>query len=120
MRKIILAAIAAFLMVTPVAEAKSLKVTYSDLYYKVAKQHGKRTPGRNIRRHGVKTKHGTRSATSAERAGSIRPSRGWPAPPIPVAAPGDHAPTAVAASATSTGGKWAIPSYIVMRESGGD
>jgi hypothetical protein len=120
MRKIILAALCGLLLSAPVTEAKSLKVTYSDLYHAVAKKHGKRAPGRNIRRDGVKTKRGKRAATDAELARSIRTFRRWLAPPIPAAAPSDTAPSPVTASASSTGGKWAIPAYIVQRESGGD
>lgn len=120
MRKLIVAALAALLLSAVPAEAKTLKDTYSGLYFAVAKEHGKRTPGRNIRRQGVKTKHGTRDARNAELARSIRTFRRWLAPPVPVPAASDRMPTATTATASQTGGKWAIPSYIVQRESGGD
>lgn len=121
MRKIILAALCGLLLSAPGAEAKTLKVTYSDLYHAVAKKQGKRTPGRNIRRLGVKTKHGVRSATSAELARSIRTFRRWLAPPAVTPAVSDHTPVGSIASVPSqAGGKYAIPRYIVMCESGGD
>lgn len=124
MRRVILCAVAlcAVLLsgVSPAHAETKLEKRYSALYHAVKDKHGKRTPGRNIRRHGVKTKRGTRDASNAELARSIRTFRRWLAPPVPAAAPGDIAPVASSASATSTGGKFAIPSYIVMRESGGD
>lgn len=120
MRKIIVAACAAFLLSVPAAEARSLTATYTHLYHAVAKAHGKRAPGRNIARFGVRTKHGTRDATAHELGRSIRTFKRWLAPPLPVPLASDRAPTATTASAASTGGRWAIPAYIVMRESGGD
>lgn len=101
----------------PTAEAKSLKNTYSGLYYAVAKSHGKRVPGRNIRKQGVRTKHGTREASNRELARSIRTFRRWLAPPV--SAVGAHDGPATAAPAYA-GGRYAIPAGIVMCESGGD
>lgn len=123
-RAAFLAGLAAFLMVASPAAASanrvSLRDTYSGLYHAVAKQHGTRAPGRNIRKWGVRTDHGTRVATAAELARSIRTFRRWLAPPVYAASPTDTTPTAYTASAPNTGGKWAIPSYIVRCESGGN
>lgn len=120
MRKLILAASAAFLLSPVAAEARSLETTYTKLYRTVAKEHGKRTPGRNIVRQGVRTKRGTREPSYHELGRSIRTFKRWLAPPVPPALASDRAPSVASAAAVQTGGKWAIPSYIVMRESGGN
>lgn len=125
LRAMALAGLIAALMVgIPTAPANAnrvhLKVTYSGLYHAVAKKHGKRAPGRNIRKYGIRVDHGTRAATDAELARSIRTFRRWLAPPVAVATATDQTPTAYTSSASNTGGKWAIPSYIVRCESGGN
>src|SRR3954447_2998948 len=121
MRKIILAAFCGLLVSAPATEAKPLKVAYSDLYHAVAAKHGKRAPGRNIRRHGVRTKHGVRDASYRELARSVRTFRRWLAPPVVTPAVSDHTPVGQVASVPSqAGGRYAIPRYIVMCESGGD
>lgn len=113
--------VAIILAISPVAaEAKhgpTLKDTYSGLYHAVAKQHGKRAPGRNIRKYGVRTHRGTRDASSRELARSIRTFRRWLSPPVPGASSIDGGAVNPAYDA---GGNWAIPRYIVMCESHGD
>lgn len=101
----------------PTAHATTkLEHRYTALYYTVAHKLGKDTPGRNIRRHGVKTKRGSRPARDRDLARSIRTFRRWLAPPIAPVMPGDT----TSANPVKAGGAYAIPSYIVMRESGGD
>jgi hypothetical protein len=56
-------------------EGLALRRMYTNFYFAVRHRHGKRAPGRNIRRHGVKTTHGVRTATSRELARSIRTFR---------------------------------------------
>ena len=98
----------------------SLRTTYFGVRHQVKKVHGPRAPGRNIATHGVRTRHGVRPATDRELARSIRTFRRWLSPPAPRAAAGDVAPTAFRSAASHTGGKWAIPTYIVMCESRGN
>jgi hypothetical protein len=106
------------LPITPASANRAhLKDTYSGLYHAVADKYGKRTPGRNIRKWGVRTDHGTRVASDRELARSIRTFRRWLSPPIPAATNTDGSATHVAYNA---GGKWAIPGYIVRCESGGN
>ena len=103
-------------------QAKSLEAKYTDLYYAVAKKDGARAPGRNIRKYGLRTPGGrTIKAQPRHLARSIRTFRRWLAPPVPIAAPSDRRPTTVTTSQPAyAGGKWSIPAYIVMCESGGD
>lgn len=120
MRKTVLAAAAvAITMIAgaqPATAATRLEQRYTALYHHVAKKLGKDTPGRNIRRHGVRTKKGhVRPARDAELARSIRTFRRWLAPPVAPVKAGDG----ISANPTRAGGAYAIPSYIVMRESGG-
>lgn len=127
MRKFILAATAALLLVPAVpAEAKGLKKTYSKLYTTVAKEHGKRTPGRNIVKHGVRYKWvsedgkrshwDSRDAKRSEVKRSVVTFKRWLAPPVAPAVPAGSATAAVYQS----GGSYSIPREIVMCESGGD
>jgi hypothetical protein len=58
MRKFSLLLLLAALCVPATAEAKSLQQTYTDLRVAVVKKHGKRAPGRNIRKHGLRTPSG--------------------------------------------------------------
>lgn len=126
LRAAALAGLVALLMAgVPTAPASanraSLKKTYSGLYHAVAKRHGTRTPGRNIRKWGVRTKHRTRPASDAELARSIRTFRRWLAPPLAVASSTDATPWSYTTSQPqNAGGKWAIPAYIVRCESGGN
>lgn len=75
----VMAGLVALLLSAPTGaaepERKTLKTTYTGLYFAVKDEHGKRAPGRNIRRLGVKTKKGTRDATFREIAKSIRTLR---------------------------------------------
>lgn len=95
---------------------------YTGLYFAVKDKHGARTPGRNVRRHGVRIldnrhRRATRPATAAEVGRSIRTFRRWLAPPMPIARAADNAPPPTAP--TRAGGRWAIPAHIVMCESRG-
>lgn len=97
-------------------DSPTLCQKYGGLYKAVAKRHGSKAPGRNICRHGIRMKAGSRDASTREKARSIRTFRRWLAPPSPWAAPGDR----ISARPAYAGGRWAIPRYIVMCESGGD
>lgn len=62
---------AATLVAVPAAQAKDRTTICESAYgvrTAVIKKHGKRAPGRNICRHGIKTKTGARKATTRERA----------------------------------------------------
>ena len=126
MRRITAIAAGVFLAIagaptSALASSPALKTKYSNLYHVVQKRHGKRTPGRNIRAHGIKTKHGSRPATDRELARSIRTFRRWLAPPVAPVAAGDRSPVGtIAAAPAKAGGQYSIPRYIVMCESGGD
>lgn len=128
-RRITVAACAFALVVTgaPNAAAKSLPAKYRDLRHEVVQKHGKRAPGRNIIRYGVRTKHGVRHARNADIADSIRTFRSMLAPPAPIAttravtpspglqsqAPAPAAPTAAPAAAPSS-------NSVAQCESGGN
>ena len=106
----------------------SLESSYSKHYAKVAKLHGKRAPGRNIRKHGVLFKGTVFDATCGElrrsltqlkrlevkqRYATLRTEAADPQqPPAGVK-------TAVVDGTEGSGG-WAIPEHIVMCESGGN
>lgn len=107
----------------PSLQAKTLKAKYRTLRSEVVQKHGKRAPGRNIVRDGVRTKHGTRAARKADLAASIETFRNMLAPPPP------PAPTSQSAPATSGLQSAATPSQspssslaacIISRESHGD
>jgi hypothetical protein len=76
-RKYLAALIAAAvpLVAVPATADASLTSKYNQAYKKVVKLHGKRAPGRHIKRDGVRTKHGVRPATKHELAQSIRTLR---------------------------------------------
>lgn len=121
MQKLVGATFVALMLVAPVsAEATpprmKEKQTYTNLRNAVKKRFGPRLPGRNIRAYGVKTSKGSRPATANEISRSIRTFRRWLAPPAPVAKVGDT----ISRNPVKAGGRWAIPSYIVMCESGGN
>jgi hypothetical protein len=107
---------------TASAHRDGLRHNYKHLYYAVKRQFGPRTPGRQIVAYGVRTKTGVRAATRAEIARSIRTFRRWLAPPVVRPAPSDRPVTArgTPRSPAYQGGRWSIPSSIVMCESGGD
>lgn len=117
MRRLIAATTAAIVLMPATAEAKPLEQKYTDLRAAVVKRFGKRVPGRNIRRHGVRTPHGrVVPARPRHYARSIRTFRRYLAPPAPVAAPGDR----ISSKPAYAGGRWAIPAGIVMCESHGN
>lgn len=104
-------------------QSKQVKVTYSRWYLKTARVFGKRQPGRNVRKYGLK---GNRAHVRPSRCGdlrrSIRTFRRWHAPPVVAPQSGDRAPVTakVASTPSYAGGRYSIPSYIVNCESGGD
>lgn len=57
---------------TPKPKEHPVAKTYSDRYFAAKQKLGARAPGRNIRRHGVRTKNGTRQATIADLAASSK------------------------------------------------
>jgi hypothetical protein len=101
----VLTGLLALTATTASAKPRTLKEQYSAYYYAVAKKHGKRAPGRNIRRYGVRRKHGkgTRPATNHELAVSLRQLRVilHPPPPPPPAAPAVLASQVTSGVATS-------------------
>lgn len=102
------------------AKPRTLKQSYSDHYYAAAKKLGKRAPGRNIRRDGVRTKrHRVRDATNHELAVSLRQLRRLLHPPAPqlTAGPPPQAPSGVASTRVAPGSHLAA---IGQCESGGD
>lgn len=129
MRRIIVAICLLAMAVAPSASAEPITVhsrghtqlerKYLKLYWGVVRHHGRRAPGRNIITRGIRTRDGhVRLASRKEVATSIRTFRRWLAPPIGAVASTDQIPHGQAAA--YTGGRWAIPSSIVMCESGGD
>lgn len=87
----------------------------------VIKKHGKRAPGRNICRFGVKTKRGERPAVLFERAKYLRQLRNLVKPPpvylVRTAVAPYQAPAGTATSSIAAGGTLA---QIAACESGGD
>lgn len=79
MRPMLLAILTMAVLATPTTAAREpqLPAKYTKLYYKVRAEHGKRAPGRNIRRHGVRSSRCkcTRPALKSEVAKSIRQLR---------------------------------------------
>jgi hypothetical protein len=127
MRTLTAASVAALLAAglvpaTASAHRNGLRHNYQHGYWQAVRELGRQAPGRNIVNHGVRTRNGVREATRAEIARSIRTFRRWLAPPVAPAAPGDRAVTAsgTPSSPAQQGGRWSIPSSIVMCESGGD
>lgn len=120
MRKHALTVIALAALIVPAASSAAVPrhaelVKYSNLYHAVANVHGKRAPGRNIRRHGVKRPgHHSHRATAREIAKSIRSLRVLRMPYLVPSAP--SIPPAGIASAAPSG----LAGCIVSRESGGD
>jgi Transglycosylase-like domain len=131
-----LVALVATTVVTPEAQAKpgrdradcprKLERTYSKGWHKVRRVHGKRAPGRNIRRHGVRFRGTTFDATCGELRRSRRqldrlllpqPYSGLRTTAVPPAQP----PAGVRTPGVDGAyGGWAIDPAIVMCESGGD
>ena len=93
---------------------KRERAKYLNLYFAVRHKEGKRAPGRQILRQGVRHKHGVRPATAKEVARSIRQLRIL-LNPLLVARPPGQAPAAV-----QTGAAGGTLSAIAACESGGD
>lgn len=105
--------------------SRKLERSYSKHYKKVAKKHGTRAPGRNIREDGVLFRKVRFDATCGELRRSRSQLKRLLAPPyytlvtnnVPPAQP----PAGVqSAEQTGVYNGWAIPEYIVMCESGGN
>lgn len=99
-----------------VEHRSAVQERYLKLYWQVVRQHGRRSPGRNIVTRGIVSRGHVRSAHRVELKRSIATFELWLAP-SPVVA---HATTTGTADSTSVTGGYAIPSSIVMCESGGD
>jgi hypothetical protein len=84
----VLMLIVAIVVPTASTQARPLKQKYTDLYYAVKKKQGKNAPGRNIRKYGVRTKHGVRKATPHELAKSIHVLRNLLIPYLVARKPG--------------------------------
>jgi len=95
---------------------KQEKRTYSALWHAVRKLHGRRAPGRNIRRWGVQTKGGNRPASAREIAESIRQLRRMKIPLLAPAPPSQPPSGAMTARAPAGGTLAAIRAC----ESGGN
>jgi hypothetical protein len=105
--------------------SKRLERTYSKSYKKVANKHGKRAPGRNIRKNGVLFRKVVFNATCGELRRSRSQLKKLLRPPFYTLVTSNVPPAQPPAgvhSAEQTGAfnGWAIPEYIVMCESGGD
>lgn len=102
-----------------VEHRSAIQERYLKLYWQVVRQHGRRSPGRNIVTRGIVSHGHVRSARRGELNQSIATFELWLAP-APVVA---HATTTAMSTSTSTSaattGGYAIPSSIVMCESGG-
>lgn len=95
-----------------------LEHRYQKLYWSVVRHHGRRSPGRNLITRGIKTHGRVRPPVKAELARSIRTFQRWLAPPAAPVRLSDYIPHGQ--SPAYQGGKWAIPSSIVMCESHGN
>lgn len=98
-----------------VCKSQAIKAHYSGNYQRVAKKYGTRKPGRNIRKFGLTEK---RKAKCKHLRRSNRTFKRWLAPPVAPVRSGDT--SSANAQPAYAGGSYAIPSYIVMCESGGD
>jgi hypothetical protein len=94
-----------------------LKRSYKRTYHRAAEALGKHAVGRHIVRDGATDR---RPASCAEIGRSVRTLKRWLAPPAAPVLQGDRPPTAHVTAPARTGGQYAIPSSIVMCESGGD
>lgn len=120
MRKIILAASAAFLLVPATAQAGKLETRYSALYHAAADKLGNDAVGRNIRAQGVRTDKGVREAHRSDYRASIATLDRWlhPVQVVPVAQSAAGAPQ-TAATAPQTGYSGGMPDCTWRPESGG-
>ena len=139
--------VAVALPATAEARSSAMVKHYKHDYHAVASKFGKRAPGRNIVRWGLSNGHRASKgdvrrsigvlermlhpapvvhtvAPSVTHTSTYRAPAPAPAAPAPAPAPAAPAPApapAPAASApTTSSGGWAIPSYIVQCESGGN
>ena len=105
---------------------RHLERSYSKHHRQVAKLHGKRAPGRNIRKHGVLFKHNVFNATCGEiRRSNHQLAKLLRRPSYPTLVRTAVAPAQPPAGVRSAGvdgafNGWAIPESIVMCESGGN
>jgi hypothetical protein len=126
LRKFSAAVLAAFVVVVPITEASPRKPATLctkawPVRQAVVKQHGKRAPGLNICRHGVRHSDGTYTkATTAQKARYIRAMRRLiaPAPYLSLRAvpPGQPPAGTLSARASPRG----LAACIVAAESGGN
>lgn len=137
MKTIIPAALVAAMLVAPSSiEAKkpqTKKSTLCETAYGVrevvVKKHGKRAPGRNICREGLRSKYNTKwekPATVKQKAVYLRALKALNAPPPTPYAHIEAGPPSQPPAGTlspkvrsNTGGRFAIPESIVKCESGG-
>lgn len=98
---------------------RELKRKYHRLRGKVQDRYSTRTPGRHIVRDGISRRKPSRCKQIGR---GVRTFRRWLAPPKPTVMPHDNTPStrAIASTPHRAGGRWAIPEYIVMCESGGN
>lgn len=119
MRKLILAASAAFLLIPATAQAGKLETRYSALYHATANKLGKDAAGRNIRRNGVRTHLGIRDASRSDYRSSIATMDRWLHPVVaPVVASAAAAPQS-APQAVQAGYSGGMPDCTWKPESGG-
>lgn len=120
MRKLILAACAAILLVPASADAGKLETRYSALYHAAADKLGKDAVGRNIRAQGVRTDKGVREAHRSDYRASIATLDRWlhPVRAIPVVHWTAGTPQA-ATVAPQTGSSGGMPDCTWKPESGG-
>lgn len=120
MRRTVLAALCGLSLVPATAHAGELRDRYSALWHACAdKPSSVCSPGRNIRRHGLRTGHGPRRARAADYRRSIAALDGWlhpvaPAPVLTSPVPPQSGPVAV--QAAYSGG---MPDCTWKPESGG-
>lgn len=121
--RLVLAALVAMSLLVIAAPAqareplKRQKHTYAKLYKKIAKLHGKRAPGRNIIKYGIRKKNSKiRPANHRDVRKSIQQLRILEHPRV-VVVPPKQPPGQVMSYG---GGNYSIPEYIVQCESGGN
>jgi hypothetical protein len=125
MRRRITVAVLAFACMAagaPLASGQSPEAKYRALRAEVVKKHGKRAPGRNIVRDGVRTKRGSRPARRADVATSIEVLRRMLVPAPPPAAGPTMASSGLQsqASGSATSPSSGLAACIIQRESGGN
>lgn len=120
MSKLIAAVATVALAIPAAAQAaaprKQERKTYLGVRHALIVKHGKRAPGRQILKYGIKTKHGSRPATAAEVARTIRNMRALLHPYLAPAPP----PLAPAGTLTPRAPAGGLLAKIAACESGGD